>query len=65
MFYLLKPYIKVAFLFEIFLSGIGSDSKKELKRFEFDTRSLTSFELANKLWDAIGDVCDQTTVAIV
>lgn len=34
---------------------IGDDQKKELKSFDLDTRAMTSFEVANALWDRIGD----------
>lgn len=38
------------------LSGcIGDDQKKEIRSFDLDTRSKTSFEVANELWDLIGE----------
>lgn len=42
------------------MTGIGSESKKEFKHFDYDTRALTSFELTNQLWGLIGQVCDDT-----
>jgi hypothetical protein len=33
--------------------GIGIEAKKELVDFELDTRTMSSFELANALWDRI------------
>ncbi len=38
-----------------FSLGIGNNHKKELKSFSLDSRALTSFELANSLWDLIGE----------
>jgi hypothetical protein len=35
-------------------SAIGDDTKKELSKFDLDTRSLSSFDLANRLWALIG-----------
>jgi hypothetical protein len=35
-------------------SDIGDDTKKELSKFDLDTRSLSSFDLANRLWALIG-----------
>lgn len=32
---------------------IGNDSSKSLQPFSIDTRSITSFELANNLWEMI------------
>lgn len=34
---------------------IGNDASKSLQPFSLDTRSITSFELANKLWEMIED----------
>jgi len=31
-----------------------ADTKRELSKFDLDTRSLSSFDLANRLWALIG-----------
>ena len=36
------------------MTDIGGDTKKELSKFDLDTRSLSSFDLANRLWALIG-----------
>lgn len=33
--------------------GIGNDTLKELRDFELDTTTMTSYETANALWDMI------------
>ena len=38
--------------------GIGNAVKKEFKEFDIDTASMSSFEVANKLWDMIGEAVD-------
>lgn len=35
-------------------TGIGNHEKKEVENFDLDTRSMTSFEVANDLWQKIG-----------
>lgn len=34
-------------------TGIGNDTLKELRDFELDTSTMTSYETANALWDMI------------
>ena len=34
---------------------IGNEESKRIKHFDIDTRSKTSFEVANTLWDMIGE----------
>ena len=34
---------------------IGNNNTMEIKKFNIDTRNLTSFELANTLWDMVGE----------
>jgi hypothetical protein len=36
------------------LIGIGNDAKKTLNNFELETKDLNAFEIANELWDIIG-----------
>ena len=39
------------------------EERKEMKEFELDTRACTSFELANSLWEVIGESQTQTQQA--
>ena len=41
-----------------FLVGVGNDKTKAFKTFNIDLRSKTSFEVANALWDHIGEGID-------
>lgn len=34
-------------------TGIGNDAKKEMLPFDLDTSSMSSFDIANALWDLI------------
>lgn len=47
-------YYRVVVAFCCSCSAIGDDTKKELSKFDLDTRSLSSFDLANRLWALIG-----------
>ena len=38
-----------------FTAGVGNDRTKTFKSFSIDSRSNTSFEVANSLWDLIGE----------
>jgi hypothetical protein len=40
------------------MKGIGSDSSKELRSFDIDTREMTSFDVAEALWEFVGQSVD-------
>ena len=35
--------------------GFGNESTKEFRDFDFDTHTTTAFDIANSLWDMIGE----------
>ncbi len=37
------------------IAGFGNEASKEFQNFDFDTHSTSSFDIANKLWDIIGE----------
>ena len=41
-------------------AGVGNDKMKAFKTFSIDSRSKTSFEVANTLWDLIGEGVETT-----
>ena len=43
------------FLFYVYTIGVGNDRTKTFKSFSIDSRSKTSFEVANSLWDLVGE----------
>jgi len=36
-------------------AGVGNDQEKVLKKFSIDSRTKTSFDVANHLWDLVGE----------
>lgn len=37
------------------LTGFGNETTKEFRDFDFDTRTTSSFDIANSLWDMIAE----------